>query len=464
MQRIPRTFGRRNQRSCSLSRTRRAGVTGSHGNPATAPVETLAPAFPQALPCLDGQPATYSHEVNGEMLYELCASLLRMGLGTPELWIECGEDPLVFAQRSIVNQIGAETVELLERNVEYHLEVSDVVGEDSSRLSTGQLAITIHCSGCACLKIGPALRALESEEVGLGAAFYWTLIRSPYRVMRIYDHSDAKAYEENLIEYAQEDDPANRDQYEFPEVAKALPDCIRESLKPEFRRSSLDYRRMLSHHSTGRYPMGVYRDLYASSQRLGCYIETLARFRVDVSFVADLALMENGEDDFTAFGTVRRAWLKGRCIGRANVEGEYADIYALGWVSHLRTALAGIAVKLGLIEFDLSSLEQAEPRLLTHRAGRIAFEIGYSGVFYHSRYGHSLENWDLFEDWAVPERFPIHQPKSRKAAEELHAGDICDSHLCHKKGILAVGLLAAAPAGIAKDVNVGRPEIEPVKN
>jgi hypothetical protein len=56
-------------------------------------------------------------------------------------------------------------------------------------------------------------------------------------------------------------------------------------------------------------PMGVYRVLYASSQRLGCFIETLARFRVDVSFVADLALMENGEDDFTAFGTVRRAWL-----------------------------------------------------------------------------------------------------------------------------------------------------------
>jgi RES domain len=62
-------------------------------------------------------------------------------------------------------------------------------------------------------------------------------------------------------------------------------------------------------------PTGVYRVLYASSQRVGCFIETLARFRVDVSFVADLALMENGEDDFTAFGTVRRAWLKGRCIG-----------------------------------------------------------------------------------------------------------------------------------------------------
>jgi hypothetical protein len=165
-------------------------------------------------------------------------------------------------------------------------------------------------------------------------------------------------------------------------------------------------------------PAGVYRVLYASSQRLGCFIETLARFRVDVSFVADLALMENGEDDFTAFGTVRRAWIKGRCIGTANVEGEYADIYALGWVSHLRTALAGIAVKLGMKDFDLSSLEPAEPRVLTQQAGRIAFELGYAGVFYHSRYGHSIENWAIFEDWTMPERFPIHQPKSRKVAED----------------------------------------------
>ena len=165
-------------------------------------------------------------------------------------------------------------------------------------------------------------------------------------------------------------------------------------------------------------PMGVYRVLYASSQRLGCFIETLARFRVDVSFVAELALMENGEDDFAAFGTVRRAWLKGRCIGTAKVEGEYANIYALGWVNHLRTALAGIAVKLGMKDFDLSSLEPAEPRLLTQRAGRIAFELGFAGIFYHSRYGHSLENWAIFEDWTVPDRFPIHQPSSRRIAED----------------------------------------------
>ena len=97
------------------------------------------------------------------------------------------------------------------------------------------------------------MQALETEEKGLGAAFYWTLIRSLYRVMRIYDHSDAQTYEENLIEYAQEDDPANRDQYEFPEVENALPECIRGSLKHESEHWRFDYRRLLWRHRNGRY-------------------------------------------------------------------------------------------------------------------------------------------------------------------------------------------------------------------
>lgn len=48
-------------------------------------------------------------------------------------------------------------------------------------------------------------------------------------------------------------------------------------------------------------------------------------------------------------------------------------------------ALAGFTVKLGMEVIDLSLLEQAEPRLVTQQAG-------------FSRYGHSIENWAIFED------------------------------------------------------------------
>lgn len=41
------------------------------------------------------------------------------------------------------------------------------------------------CQGAGYLRIGPGLDPLEQEAAGLGAAFYWTLVRSLCRVMRI---------------------------------------------------------------------------------------------------------------------------------------------------------------------------------------------------------------------------------------------------------------------------------------
>ena len=43
-------------------------------------------------------------------------------------------------------------------------------------------------------------------------------------------------------------------------------------------------------------PDATYRVLYASSQRLGCFLETRARFRVDPKLLTELAEIA-GEDD-----------------------------------------------------------------------------------------------------------------------------------------------------------------------
>ena len=42
------------------------------------------PSLAQALPSLDGIPKEYSHELQAELVYELCAALVRFGLGTSE--------------------------------------------------------------------------------------------------------------------------------------------------------------------------------------------------------------------------------------------------------------------------------------------------------------------------------------------------------------------------------------------
>ncbi|MGA2653611.1 MAG: hypothetical protein ABSF28_24085 [Terracidiphilus sp.] len=215
----------------------------------------MAPVFTQALPVLGNVPTSYGHEFRAELLYDLCAALVREGLGGPETWQKCEGSAQVFAQRAIMESIGEECWSLLRRNAEYHLNVSDVAerdGEDKL-LGEGRLAVTIECSGCGFLKIGPAIAALEEEAAGLGAAFYWTLTYALYRVMRIYNHDDALQYEERMRECA-EDDEENREQYEFPEVEKALPECIQKTLKTENHRAfTLGARQLLMKHARGKF-------------------------------------------------------------------------------------------------------------------------------------------------------------------------------------------------------------------
>ena len=50
-------------------------------------------------------------------------------------------------------------------------------------------------------------------------------------------------------------------------------------------------------------PDATYRVLYASSQRLGCFVETLARFRIDPTLLSELAQIE-GADDYCPLGEV----------------------------------------------------------------------------------------------------------------------------------------------------------------
>ena len=219
----------------SISGERRA-VAGSPIVPSSTAVLTyLAPAFVQALPRIEGTPLFYKHELHAELIYDLCAALVHAGIAKPEDWEPCGADALSFAKHAVMKAIGAEQVELLRRNVEFQMEIGDAYPDEylydrDRRLDGGALAVSISCTGAGVFRLGQVIDALEREADGLGAAFYWTLIRSLHRVMRIYDHDDALYYEEMVRESAAQDDPENQSQYEFPEVKKALPECIRRTL------------------------------------------------------------------------------------------------------------------------------------------------------------------------------------------------------------------------------------------
>ncbi|MFL6305898.1 MAG: hypothetical protein ACJ72H_20395 [Candidatus Sulfotelmatobacter sp.] len=235
---------------------------------------TLAPAWPQAIPSLAKVPAHYSHEVNGELLYKLCAALTAKGFGSPETWVKCGRDCVAFARYSIMSAIGSERGELLRRNVEWRLEISDTLSdgyftdESDPPVEQGKLCVTASCNGCGYLRIGAALDALEREAAGLGAAFYWSLVHALYRVMRIYDHDDALMYEEQLRDYINEDDTANPDEYEFPEVKKALPAYIEQTLDTKW---TVAGQRLLASRANGPHGSWI--------RRLGA-LNRLARVKV----------------------------------------------------------------------------------------------------------------------------------------------------------------------------------------
>ena len=108
-------------------------------------------------------------------------------------------------------------------------------------------------------------------------------------------------------------------------------------------------------------PQGRFRVLYATSQRLGTFLEVLSRFRPDPEVVAGLAEIA-GEDDALAPGSVPRSFLELRLIGEATVRGRFADVAAAKSLAHLREALASRLVHHGLADLDASAIRSATRR------------------------------------------------------------------------------------------------------
>lgn len=170
-------------------------------------------------------------------------------------------------------------------------------------------------------------------------------------------------------------------------------------------------------------PNGEYRVLYASSVRLGCFLETLARYRPDMALYAELREIA-GEDDFIPPGVVPQEWFRARIIGFANAHGTFADIGTSDWISTLRRALAPLLIRLGIPDFDASVLQRSGPRLLTQNVSAVVYAEGFDGIRYLSKYGHDIENWALFEPANLvrisEQRIQPHDPDVLEALRMFH--------------------------------------------
>jgi hypothetical protein len=60
--------------------------------------------------------------------------------------------------------------------------------------------------------------------------------------------------------------------------------------------------------------------------------------------------------------------------------------------------------RFGVDDIDAAVLQQTAPRTLTQFVSRIVFYAGFAGIYYLSKYGHDIENWELFEPFRTTPR------------------------------------------------------------
>jgi hypothetical protein len=149
-------------------------------------------------------------------------------------------------------------------------------------------------------------------------------------------------------------------------------------------------------------PQHRYFVLYACSQRLGCFVECLAYFRVDPDKPGFAELEEKFGDSYPE-GTVPAKWCAGRFIQSARVVGQFADVANSGWIAKLRKDIPfelGSTVSYPWI--DQSTIYQDKFRTITQWISRTIFssEANFAGLYYTSKLGSDFSNWAVFEERA----------------------------------------------------------------
>ncbi|MCU1487127.1 MAG: hypothetical protein JWN67_3873 [Actinomycetia bacterium] len=152
-------------------------------------------------------------------------------------------------------------------------------------------------------------------------------------------------------------------------------------------------------------PQGIYRVLYASTQRLATFVECLAYFRPDPEVIAELEKIvgDDGDHEPPPAGVVPREWIGVRRVGAGALVGDYVDIGHHQTIAELRTELAARVVHHGLHDLDAAAIRLTAPRAFTQDISRYVFDRSidgarqWNGIAYRSKHGDDLTNWAIFE-------------------------------------------------------------------
>jgi hypothetical protein len=150
-------------------------------------------------------------------------------------------------------------------------------------------------------------------------------------------------------------------------------------------------------------PEGVYRVLYACSQREGAYVEGLSCFRPDPVVLAELREIDGPMHEYQV-GVVPASWLEHRAIGEATLAGAYADVGHVRSLTYLRAAMAARLIHHGIGDLDGAAIRLSAPRPFTQEISNHIYKLSmpdgaprFAGIEYESRFGDNYRNWAVFE-------------------------------------------------------------------
>ena len=148
-------------------------------------------------------------------------------------------------------------------------------------------------------------------------------------------------------------------------------------------------------------PLNRFRVLYLAEQRLGCFVESLARFRPDIELLALLTSVAGATEPLPA-PVVPVDWYVRRRVGSLRLlPGQrWLDLRAAETLQALRSELASALISLGLSDFDVNTA-RGPSRDLTRQIAHWAYEHGFQGIGYRSRFADHLDCWAVFEGAAL---------------------------------------------------------------
>lgn len=145
-------------------------------------------------------------------------------------------------------------------------------------------------------------------------------------------------------------------------------------------------------------PLGEFRILYVAEGRLACLVETLYRFRRPLPALAAERALPADEPPPATVASLPPGWRqkRGFCRLRLDEGQRWLDLRSFDTREALRPVFASLLTHLRLPELDLSAV-YGPHRVLTRAIARWAYDWGYAGLRYGSRYNEAFNCWAVFE-------------------------------------------------------------------